>query len=151
MISDKIAASKVSRGMVVQPEHRLPPLILSAFLIPIGLFWYGWSLQAKIQWMMPLTGTAIFGAGVIITFIPLQIYLIDAFGTHSASALAGASVPKFVLGATLPLAGPGLYATLGQGWGNSLLAFIALLLTPVPLALLKWGPQLRAQSKRFNR
>jgi hypothetical protein len=43
----------------------------------------------------------------------------------------------------LPLGGQKLYSTLGYGWGNSLLAFIALGLTPLPVLLMRFGERLR--------
>lgn len=33
-------------GGTIRPEDRLPPIIIGATLLPIGLFWYGWSLEA---------------------------------------------------------------------------------------------------------
>ncbi|OHX01268.1 major facilitator superfamily transporter [Colletotrichum incanum] len=45
-----------------EPEFRLPPVICGAFLCPIGIFWFGWSLH--VHWMMPIIGSAIFGAGI---------------------------------------------------------------------------------------
>ncbi|TQN72800.1 Efflux pump atB, partial [Colletotrichum shisoi] len=44
-----------------EPEFRLPPVICGAFLCPIGILWFGWSLD--VHWIMPVIGSAIFGAG----------------------------------------------------------------------------------------
>lgn len=35
------------------PEFRLPVLIIGALLVPVGLFWYGWSARSSIHWIMP--------------------------------------------------------------------------------------------------
>lgn len=121
-------------------------MVPGAILIPIGLFWYGWALQAKSFWFVPLLGMAVFGAGIIATFLPIQMYLIDAFGDYAASALAGLATMRSVVGATLPLAGGKMYDTLGYGWGNSLLGFIALALTPIPFLLMRYGEKLRKRS-----
>ncbi|KAJ5152480.1 Major facilitator superfamily domain general substrate transporter [Penicillium capsulatum] len=40
-------APKVRKGTVV-PEDRLPPMILAAFLLPIGLFWFAWTSKPEI-------------------------------------------------------------------------------------------------------
>lgn len=88
----------------------------------------------------------VFGAGIIATFVPIQMYIIDAFGHHAASALAGLAMMRSVVGATLPLAGGRMYDTLGLGWGNSLLGFIALALTPIPFLLIRYGERLRRGS-----
>jgi hypothetical protein len=73
-----------------------------------------------------------------------QIYLVDAFGAQAAaSALAALTVVRCLFGAFLPLAGPPLYASLGYGWGNSLLGFIGLLFLPVPVVFYKYGEYMR--------
>lgn len=141
--SDHVAKHRKKANKALQPEDCLWPLVPAAFLIPIGLFWYGWSLQAHSFCLIPLLGTAVFGMGVIATFMPVQMYLVSAFTVHSASALAAGNVLRSIVGAVLPLAGQGMYAALGSGWGNSLLAFIALVLTLVPFLLIHYGKRLR--------
>lgn len=71
------------------------------------------------------------------------MYLVDAFTTYAASALAANTVMRSIAGAVLPLAGLQMYEKLGMGWGNSLLGFIALGLIPVPFLILKYGEFLR--------
>lgn len=141
-VLDKIAAHR-QRTRPLQPEDRLPPLVPGAIFIPVGLFWYGWALQAHVFWLVPLLGMGVFGAGIIATFVPIQMYLIDAFPEHVASALAGLAMMRSAVGATLPLAGGQMYDTLGYGWGNSLLGFVALALTPIPLLLMRYGKRMR--------
>lgn len=46
---------------------RIPALFFGSFFVPIGLFWYGWSAQAKIHWIMPIIGSGIFGFGMMTT------------------------------------------------------------------------------------
>jgi hypothetical protein len=36
-----------------RPEYRAPLMMVGAVFVPVGLFWYGWSLQAKLHWIMP--------------------------------------------------------------------------------------------------
>lgn len=46
-----------------EPEYRLPPAILGAPLIVIGLLWFGWTSYASIHWIVPIIGSAFFGCG----------------------------------------------------------------------------------------
>lgn len=92
---------------------------------------------------MGIIGTAWVGAGMIGAFMSIQTYLVDAFTAHAASAIAANTVLRSLGGAFLPLAGPKMYATLGYGWGNSLLAFIALALTPVAWCFFRYGETIR--------
>ncbi|MCJ1404639.1 hypothetical protein MMC11_007865 [Xylographa trunciseda] len=127
------------KGTRATPEHRLPPMILGSFVFPVGLFIYGWTLRAGIPWIIPLIGSAVMGFGLLVTVIPAESYLVDAYTSQSAAAVAACSSLKSVSGAVLPLAGPPLYARLGLGWGSSLLAFVAIALTPVPILFMKYG------------
>jgi MFS family permease len=137
------AATTASASGEWKPEYRLPPLIPGSLLVPMGFFWYGWSVQAHLHWIMPIIGTAWVGLGTVGIFMCVQTYLIDAFQVHAASASAANTVLRSLLGAFLPLAGPGLYAALGQGWGNSVLGFVALGFTPLVWVALRFGERLR--------
>ncbi len=108
-----------------KPEYRFPGMIIGGALIPIGLFWYGWSAQARIHYIMPIIGTGFVGAGLLGTFMPVGTYLVDAFTVYAASAMAANTVLRSLMGAFLPLAGPKMYSALGLGWGNSLRKFAA--------------------------
>ena len=118
-------------------------MVWTAPLIPIGLFWYGWSAKAQAHWIVPIIGSSFVGVGMIGSFMPVQTYMIDAFTAYAASALAANTVLRSIFGAVLPLAGQSMYNKLGLGWGNSLLAFIALALCPIPWAFERWGETLR--------
>jgi len=129
-----------------EPEMRVPALIFGSLFVPVGLFWYGWSSQAKLHWIMPIIGSGIFGFGMMTTFLPIQLYLVDSF-TYAASALSAASVFRSLLGFAFPLFGQQMYAALGNGGGNSLLAGLAIVLgIPFPIYLYYRGAQMRARS-----
>jgi hypothetical protein len=46
-----------------EPEFRLPPAILGAALVTIGLFWFGWTTYPSVHWILPIIGSGIFGMG----------------------------------------------------------------------------------------
>lgn len=146
--SDRHIKKKAAQGLS-KPEFRLPPLVLGGFLIPIGLFWYGWAAQEKAPWIVPILGTGLIGIGLMTVFIPTQTYFVDAFTTYAASAMAANTVLRSLFGAVLPLAGQKMYKVLGLGWGNSLLGFIALAMVPVPFLFLKYGERIRT-APRFQ-
>ncbi|RHZ67147.1 uncharacterized protein CDV56_108025 [Aspergillus thermomutatus] len=132
-----------------EPEFRLPPLIPGSLLLPIGFFWYGWSADKHLHWMMPVVGIGWIGCGMTATILPIQAYLIDAYREYAASAIAAITVFRSLVGAFLPLAGPAMYASLGLGWGNSVLGFIGLGLLPVPAIFYLYGKAIRT-SPRFR-
>jgi hypothetical protein len=80
--------------------------------------------------------------------MPVQSYLVDGYSQYAASALAANTVLRSVVGAVLPLSGEKLYQSIGIGWGNSLLGFIALAFLPFPWLFYKYGDRIRQWSQR---
>ncbi|KAH8433974.1 putative MFS transporter [Aspergillus melleus] len=129
------------------PEFRLPVLILGAFIVPVGLFWYGWSARSNVHWIMPNIGAAIYSAGTILEILCVMGYIIDTYQKFAASAMAAIIVLRSILAFALPLAAPSLYGNLGNGWGNTLLALIATFIgIPCTILLRYYGPALRKRS-----
>lgn len=60
---------KARNGGQAKPEFRLPPMTVGAIFIPISLFLYGWSVEKELHWIVPMIGTTLFGAGLIIVFV----------------------------------------------------------------------------------
>ncbi|KAB8226885.1 hypothetical protein ETB97_004438 [Aspergillus alliaceus] len=146
VVSNRIAASHTARGCF-RPESRLPPMLFGSWAIPAGLFWYGWSAQAHTHWIVPILGTGLFAIGLMVVFMASNTYLVDSYLAHAASVTAAATVLRSLVGAVLPLAGPSMYDALGLGWGNSLLAFIALVMCVCPVLFWKYGEFIRTHPR----
>ncbi|THU97778.1 MFS general substrate transporter [Dendrothele bispora CBS 962.96] len=130
-------------GGVGKPEMRIPALFVGSLFVPIGLFWYGWSAQARVHWIMPIIGSGIFGFG---EYLPAQLYLVDSF-TYAASALAAASVLRCLLGFAFPLFAAQMFNAMGLGPGNSLLGGLAIILgVPFPIWIYYKGEEMRARN-----
>ncbi|KAK5192781.1 hypothetical protein LTR99_010342 [Exophiala xenobiotica] len=128
------------------PEHRLLFAVPGSLLFTAGLFWYGWTSRPSIHWIVPTCGVACVGVGIYSIYLAVVNYLTDAYEKYAASALSAASLGRNVFGAFLPLASYQLFANLGYGWAGSLLGFIGLALTLVPVVLLIKGSAIRARS-----
>ncbi|UKZ49254.1 hypothetical protein TrVGV298_003499 [Trichoderma virens] len=139
------AEGRAPEGM--KPEYRLSPLMVGALVLPMGFFIYGWTAEYQVHWIAPIIGTVVIGVGDLIVYMSLQMYLVDTFTIYAASALAANAVIRSIAGSVLPLAGLPMYNRLGMGWGNSILGFIGLALSPVAWLFLKHGENLR---KRFE-
>lgn len=81
---------------------------------------------------MPIIGTIFFSFGFMAFMMPIILYLIDSWKLFAASASAATVFSRSLVGALLPLVAGRLYDKLGLGWGNSLLALVALVTTPIP-------------------
>jgi MFS family permease len=126
------------------PERRLLLMIGVGPCVPIGIFWYGWAADGGVQWILPILGTVFIGLGALVVTSSAQLYMMDMFGPQgAASALAATALVRNASGAFLPLAADPLYKRFGLGWGNSVLGFITLAFTPVPILFYKYGGWLR--------
>jgi hypothetical protein len=122
-------------------------MALGSITVPVGLFWYGWSAQATIHWIMPIIGATIFGFGFICTLLPIQMYFVDTF-EYSASALAGSSALRFLFGFVFPLFAPPMIDAMGLGGAYSFLAGVLLLVgVPFPLWIFYHGEKMRKASR----
>ncbi|KAJ7858272.1 hypothetical protein B0H14DRAFT_2351778, partial [Mycena olivaceomarginata] len=73
---------------------------------------------------------------------------VDSYAIYAASAIA--AVPSFraFAGFGFPLFADEMYARLGDGWGNSILALICLVIgCPAPFVFYRYGARLRSRSK----
>lgn len=147
-LNDRIyRALKARNNNTGRPEFRVPLLAISAILLPAGLFIYGWTAQTHVHWIAPNIGAFLFGTGTIVSFQCMQTYMVDTYTRFAASALAAGAFLRSLAGFGFPLFAPYMYDRLGYGWGNSVLAFVAIGIgIPAPLFLWRFGEVLRGKS-----
>jgi hypothetical protein len=122
-------------------------ICICAVLIPIGELWFAWTCSpASIHWIAPLLAGIPFGAGNTGVFIYASNYLTGSYGMYAASALAGNSVIRSILGGVLPLAGSYMYASLGPNWSGTLLGLLEVVIVPIPFVFYKYGHKIRQRS-----
>ncbi|KAK0391975.1 hypothetical protein NLU13_1473 [Sarocladium strictum] len=126
-----------------QPERNLPVLMAAGALLAIGITWYGWALEYRTHWMVPILGTAVCGFAISLFFLGVQTYIVEVYTLYAASALAANTAVRCAFGLTVPLAAPHLYRRLGLGWGNTLLGFLAMAIVPVAYWMWRVSRQLR--------
>lgn len=146
LVTNSIARNHVKRGCF-RPESRLLPMMVGCWFMPAGLFWYGWSAQADTHWIVPIVGTGCFAIRLMAVFSSVSTYLVDSYLRYAASVTAANTALRSLVGALLPLAGPSMYDALGLGWGNSLLAFIALAMCAVPFIFWRYGAKIRTHPR----
>ncbi|KAF2745220.1 MFS general substrate transporter [Sporormia fimetaria CBS 119925] len=132
---------------VYQPEMRLPLCLLFGIMVPSGIFLYTWSIHYHSHWFVPILGLALVGLGITGLYIPFQVYLVESFPFNPAAAMGVVTALRWIAAASLSYAGPALYGTLGNNWGNTLLGFIALALVPFPSLIHRHGVRIR---RKYN-
>ncbi|KAJ4422699.1 hypothetical protein N0V82_002596 [Gnomoniopsis sp. IMI 355080] len=130
-----------------QPEYRLPLVIVGAIVFPMTVVMYGWVAQYRLHVALLLLSTGIMGTFLMLTFIPVMAYVVDAFGLYSASSITALIVTRCLMGTFLPLAAQPALKSLGYGWGMSILALISAATMPIPISVFLYGQKWRKFSK----
>ncbi|KAJ4117488.1 hypothetical protein NW768_010851 [Fusarium equiseti] len=139
----RYARAAARKGAPLEPEDRLPPAMVGSIFIPIGLFWFAWTIFPSIHWAVPIVGTVFFAWGLVLVFMALLNYLIDSYVIFAASVMAANSALRSLFGAAFPLFTRQMYHNLGNHWASSIPAFLALACVPFPFLFFKYGQQIR--------
>lgn len=59
----------VERTEHVVPEERLIPMMVGGFLLPVGMFWFGWTSNPNITWIPQVISGGFLGAGILLIFL----------------------------------------------------------------------------------
>lgn len=128
-------------------ESRLPPAIIGAVALPIGMFAFAWTNYPSIHWSVSIILSAPFGFGCVLVLLPIINYLIDSYTIYAASVLAAAAIFRSIVGAVFPLFTTQMYHNLGIHWASSIPAFMTLICVPFPLIMYRYGMQVRMKCK----
>lgn len=130
-----------------EPELNLYLAMFGAPLIPISLFWMGWTARPSIPIWSSLAGAVLFGSGVLCVFVSSLMYVASTFEYHPASALASLQLLRLIAAGVMATLAHIMYNRLGVQWTSTLLGCIALFFLPVPYILFRWGSRVRAWSR----
>ena len=144
-IHDNKRYCKLGKGAL--PEARMPPGIIGAIALPIGMFAFAWTNFPSIHWSASIILSAPFGFGTVLVFIACLNYLLDAYTIYAASVLAAGAMLRAFVGAAFPLFTPQMFKNLGIHWASSIPAFLTVACLPFPFLIYKYGPTIRMKCK----
>lgn len=128
------------------PEVRLYFTCITATLLPIGLFVFGFTADPSVHWVSPAVGIGLATMGIYSVYLATFNYLADVYHKYASSALAAQSFCRNILGGIFPLVTGALIHNLGEGRAAGLLGGIGAALTLVPWVLVFFGKRIRARS-----
>ncbi|KAJ5136380.1 Major facilitator superfamily domain general substrate transporter [Penicillium atrosanguineum] len=131
-------------------EGRLYFVCIESVLLPIGLFWFGWTSYPSVPWIVPAIAVGCATMGIFSIYLATFNYLADTYHRYASSAIAAQSCCRNLLGGVFPLVTAAMFNNLGFQAASSLLGGIGLLLTLVPWILAFYGPKIRARSKMVS-
>ncbi|OAK98740.1 benomyl/methotrexate resistance protein [Phaeosphaeriaceae sp. SRC1lsM3a] len=129
------------------PEQRLLPSVVASFVLPVGLFMFGWTSRSSIHWIVPCIGAALIAGGMITVINNILLYVALAYPKYSASLFAGNDVVRSTIAFSGIMFANPLFHNLGVGRGCSLLAGLTIGCIIGILILYFFGANLRAKSK----
>jgi len=133
-------------GAPTTPEFRLWPAMATAPLLPISLFWLGWTSYASISMWAGLAACFCFGIVLNAMYVSSYEYIIDSYSEHAAIALASITMMRYLIAGGMVMAARPMYEGIGVHWTMTLLGCVAAVLTPGPYLLWKYGKELRRKS-----
>ncbi|KAL4918319.1 major facilitator superfamily domain-containing protein [Aspergillus aurantiobrunneus] len=129
------------------PESRLYFVCLESVLMPIGLFWFGWTSFPHIHWISPTIAIGCATMGIFSVYLAVFNYLADTYHRYASSAIAAQSCCRNLLGGVFPLVTNAMFNNLGFPEASSLLGAIGAVLCLVPWVLFIYGGRIRAKSR----
>jgi hypothetical protein len=128
------------------PEGRLLSPGFQSILLPIGLFWFGWTSRESISWVSPALAIGSCTMGIFSIYLAVFNYLADTYHVYSSSAQAAQSMCRNIFAGIFPLFTAQMMRTLTYKGAGSLLGGIGLILTAIPWLLSFYGHRIRARS-----
>ncbi|KAK4086659.1 hypothetical protein Purlil1_9049 [Purpureocillium lilacinum] len=128
---------KTKNDGVGLPEYRLPLAIVGAFILPPGIALYGWCAEYRLPLWLLYVSVVWIRMALMLAFLPLMAYVVDAYGIYSASAMTGVIVVRCLAGAFLPVVTVLVIQDLGYGWGFATLSALCLVLGFIPVVIMR--------------
>ena len=78
--------------------------MIGSFLLPLGLFWFGWTARSDISWASPVVAIIPFAWGNLCLFVSTVQYAVDTYhGSNVASGAGANSLARYLFGGAFPL------------------------------------------------
>ncbi|EAW12279.1 putative MFS transporter [Aspergillus clavatus NRRL 1] len=122
-----IYQENIARRFITLPktaERRLYFVCIQSILMPVGLFWFGWTSAPSIPWIVPAMAVGCATMGIFSVYLAVFNYLADTYHRYASSAIAAQSCCRNLLGGVFPLVTNAMFTNLGYPGASSLLGGI---------------------------
>jgi hypothetical protein len=106
---------KFAKNEKVEPEDRLPPMIVGAFMLPPGLFWFAWTSSPATNPSPQILSGIPIGIGTQLVMLQSLAYIIDIYRSNANSAIAGTVIVRSFIAGAFPVLAIPMYRHLGVG------------------------------------
>lgn len=134
-----------SSQIKITPEHRLPPMILGAVILPPALLWFGWS--GDVHWASQLIACFFIGMALQVIFISGIVYIVDTYLMNTVSAISIHVMVRSLVSAMFPIVEGPMYEKLHINWSATLLAGLSAVIMVSPIVFMIYGSRIRSWSR----
>jgi multidrug resistance protein len=139
------AGGKGKQSTQITPEHRLPPMILGAVILPPALIWFGWSGNA--HWISQTIACFFIGMALQLIFTSGIVYIVDTYLVNTVSAISIHVMVRSLVSAVFPIVEGPMYERLHINWSATLLAGISAVIMVSPIVFMIYGSRIRSWSR----
>lgn len=131
-----------------QMKDLMIPAKIGAVLLPISMFWLGWTSKKSVHWMAPTAAGVFFGAPMILIFLSSLHYISASYPPQfSASALAANNLLRYTVAAVFPLFTIQMFEKMHIDWACSFFGFVAIALMPIPWVFTYYEDYIQTHSR----
>ncbi|KAF2174669.1 MFS general substrate transporter [Zopfia rhizophila CBS 207.26] len=132
-----------------RPEHRLLPVIIGAFLLSSGLFWFAWTNKRTLHWLGQAASCVFIGAGIFLILQQSEAYVLEIYeaGGYRDSALVATIFLRSLFAAGFTMASRPMYERVHVPWATSAWGFITMACIPIPIVVFLYGEKMRAKGR----
>lgn len=94
-VNQEKVATRIGK-MSNTPEGRLYFACVESILMPVGLFWFGWTSYSSIPWIIPTIAIGCSTIGILSIYLATFNYLADTYHRYASSAIAAQSFCAFI-------------------------------------------------------
>ncbi|TFK23200.1 multidrug transporter [Coprinopsis marcescibilis] len=143
LVQERIYQKQVSKRSV---EARLYMCCIAGIVFPASMFMFAWFCRSDIHWISLAISLTLYLWSMFTIYLAVFSYLADCYDKYASSALAGQSLFRNVVGGIFPLFTVQMFDALGYSWANTIFAFIAVAMIPIPFTIFYRGHRIRARS-----
>lgn len=133
----------------VHPEAKIRTFAISAPVLAIGLWIFGWTVPPSITnvpWIASMIGLVFVGLAANDFDTILAVYLTDSYMSYAASAFAALAFTRSMISTAFSIFTEPMFKSLGSNTAVSILAAVATVFALSPIVLIGYGAALRARS-----
>ena len=130
------------------PELRIRSGLFSTFLVPIGLFLFGWTAPfPHVHWIVPCIGAMCFSMGMLCVFSSWMAYMTDTYSNNTAAVIAMNSFVRCGLAGAFPLFTEQMVTGMTLQGAMTLFGGISIPLSGAGLVIAFYGNRIREKSR----